>query len=609
MKEKSIGLCIYNERVNRGLSQGILCEGLCSIESLSNIEIGETIPNIFLCESLLQRLGISLDEFEIVLYDNEYKEIQARDNIEINIDDGKMDITEKNLEEYSLSFKKGNLQKQYYYQMKAVIEYQRKKYNVGIEYLKRAFYCVHPKYSDYGNRLLLSIKDIEILCMIAEGYAFIERMDIKNEIIDFLIQYIDKSNMEKAELIKIYPKIAYLCAVEEAYCEDVLCVQYCEKALEFLIEYGSTLFLIEIGEILINKYKKMKLEKKLIKIEQQIKSLKELYEEFGIDMYVTNSDLKWFKECRRKQYLLCSELIKGERITRKKSREEFINGIYDNPETLAKIESGKQNPSYDKYKMIMDRFGMVVYRYNRPLCTQQKDIIEKKDKIIQLMGIGDCENAKIEFEKLKLVIDHQNMINQQYIMQVGALLDFKLGVIDADLFYHKTVEALKFTYAGGIDILLRTPTLEESRIFNYIAIALWKMGQIENGKALYQKLQNCYSSSKVNYFYHHRATSSLNKNFLMLLEISGDYEEALEYIKMEVKRDIFVFRGDGFDFLLTELVCVLQGMQMDEEKKNKAIEKCLRIAYYISDLFLKKSNNEKIDKYYKENINVTVEWY
>ena len=55
----TIGRLIHDLRKEQGISQTILCQGLCSKSKLSKIENDLLQPDIFLAEALLQRLGIS----------------------------------------------------------------------------------------------------------------------------------------------------------------------------------------------------------------------------------------------------------------------------------------------------------------------------------------------------------------------------------------------------------------------------------------------------------------------------------------------------------------------------------------------------------------------
>lgn len=55
----TIGRLIHELRTEQGISQIVLCQGLCSKSKLSKIENDSLQPDVFLTEALLQRLGIS----------------------------------------------------------------------------------------------------------------------------------------------------------------------------------------------------------------------------------------------------------------------------------------------------------------------------------------------------------------------------------------------------------------------------------------------------------------------------------------------------------------------------------------------------------------------
>ena len=81
----TIGKLIYELRNEQGISQSVLCQGLCSKSKLSKIEHDSLQPDIFLTESLLQRLGISErvltfwgGERESKLYELKFRLIHSR---------------------------------------------------------------------------------------------------------------------------------------------------------------------------------------------------------------------------------------------------------------------------------------------------------------------------------------------------------------------------------------------------------------------------------------------------------------------------------------------------------------------------------------------------
>ena len=76
MKTKLLGDAIREHREALGLSQGQLCEGLCSSATVSRLERGEHTPSHNLIGALLQRLGMPDNRYFALLGGNE-EEIEA----------------------------------------------------------------------------------------------------------------------------------------------------------------------------------------------------------------------------------------------------------------------------------------------------------------------------------------------------------------------------------------------------------------------------------------------------------------------------------------------------------------------------------------------------
>ncbi len=84
-------------RIEKQISQSALGEGICSGQQISKIESGKASPNFFLAEILMQRLGRTLDKFEIVLSLDEYEEIEARDDLIDELRQGRLAEAEERL--------------------------------------------------------------------------------------------------------------------------------------------------------------------------------------------------------------------------------------------------------------------------------------------------------------------------------------------------------------------------------------------------------------------------------------------------------------------------------------------------------------------------------
>lgn len=73
MKEYRIGEFIKQRRIELGLTQEELCEGICEPSTMSRIENGKQTPSRTKLSVLMQRLGLPDDRYYALLSDNEAK--------------------------------------------------------------------------------------------------------------------------------------------------------------------------------------------------------------------------------------------------------------------------------------------------------------------------------------------------------------------------------------------------------------------------------------------------------------------------------------------------------------------------------------------------------
>lgn len=82
MSRNCFGMMVRTVREEKGLTLIELCEGLCSVTTLSRIENGERVPDVLLAKTILERLGISTECFELVADDVEFEALKKREKID-----------------------------------------------------------------------------------------------------------------------------------------------------------------------------------------------------------------------------------------------------------------------------------------------------------------------------------------------------------------------------------------------------------------------------------------------------------------------------------------------------------------------------------------------
>ena len=608
MKERTIGDLIYRSRVDRNITQKQLCDGLCSVQTLSKIESGERMPDVFLLEYLLQRLGLSSDDLEIVLFEDEFREVELRDSIEEKIQNREFGEATKLIEILPHPNASG-IRMQYYHQMKAVLESAEERYTQAIVHIESALQYTGKERGYIGEiSSIYGTKEIQLLCMMAQVYLLKGAPKKAKRILKEVILYLEHSTISDKELVKTFPKAVVLMAeVLEDKKERMEQVSRCEKAFSLLINRDSLVFLPEIMKLLIQYYTEMKLSNKALRLEKQLKVLEELSQDLGHNLYMRQNPLGWFAECSRQEYLLCEEMIRGEREAQRMPRGALIEGIYEDLETLVRIENGNQSLSYKKYAQLMERLHRPTQKYIGPPLWDDDLILIAKEKIGKSLIQHEYEEAREEIEKLKLLVEDNDCLNKQYIEKEEAYLEFKMNHINVETFVKRIEEVLKITYSEQIEEVTRIPTLDECYIFNYLLLGYRKNNMEENAIKLYKKLLESYKRSKIREKYHYRELTILHRNYITLLEEMNCTKSAQCLAEEGIKYELQAHRGKGLDYICTELMCIFEKMNLEEDKKQ--VEKYLRLAFYLSDLFDRKNNNRIIDDYYKSHIDSNVQWY
>ena len=100
MKLNTIGeiLKFYREKYN--LKQSDVCAGICSVPTLSKIENGSKETDSLILETLLERIGKEVLQFEMILNDYDYSLWELRRQIETEMEHGRKDIARQLLQEY-----------------------------------------------------------------------------------------------------------------------------------------------------------------------------------------------------------------------------------------------------------------------------------------------------------------------------------------------------------------------------------------------------------------------------------------------------------------------------------------------------------------------------
>ncbi|MEH2944799.1 helix-turn-helix transcriptional regulator [Lachnospiraceae bacterium KK002] len=177
MNKYKLGEFIRYYRKKQKVSQADLCRNLCSVATMSRIENGETDTPVMMAQTLLERLGLNVNKFELLLDRDDSRYFRRRDEVDEALWKRDIPLAEKELAAYEAMVEEDKLHQQYIKLQKAKILLLKAEnaepspepvekenlYNRAEQLLAEAAEYTIPKSSSEGEELLLSKIEIEIL--------------------------------------------------------------------------------------------------------------------------------------------------------------------------------------------------------------------------------------------------------------------------------------------------------------------------------------------------------------------------------------------------------------------------------------------------------------
>lgn len=233
---------LYYQRKYK-VSGKALSQGVCSISDLSRLESGEQDLDCIKLEYLLNRLGGTIEEFEIIIDNKDYDILSTRKNIEQKISSEDFESAEKEIWYYINKYGKvQNVHRQYGLAELAKIMCLKNSDNSKIyDMLVKAITCTIPDFQDFfgemqkgflekNKQYLFSIQEVKIILNLLVYNINLGKNERKQLLI-YLEKYICH-NYKKNINIPVYLQILILLSkfyMEEGDYEEAR--KYCEKGL------------------------------------------------------------------------------------------------------------------------------------------------------------------------------------------------------------------------------------------------------------------------------------------------------------------------------------------------------------------------------------------
>lgn len=583
----SVGSLIERARKEqKKITRKKLVNGLCSEQFLVKIEASKCETDILMADVLLQRLGKSADKLEMVISKEAYRLVKIRDLIEETIMRNRRTLANAILDAYPVQT---NVDKMYQSRMRACMLYRiDKDYEGAIRELQNAIQLTLPKFSyERIENYLISTMEMENLLALERVSMDKNPQEDKEGIIKHLElcrTYIDGHFGDEEEHAKIYAKCVWLLAT--AYFEkgqSVNAMSLCEKAIEELRKNTMIYFMLPLLQLVTQIGESLGIDPERNKYAMYEKTLSFLWKHQAKDWYPI--DLL-FHNCYQKEYHLDYELIREERKANHISQESLIEGIYQNAESLSRLENGKATPNKRTFEKLMEKLSLEKGRYNGFVATDSFEIMELRRKIDIELSRNAYEKADNIVKELKKQLDMNILENKKLIEDLEILIQQKLHVIPIDEAIKRQKEILISTYIFEEKKLRHIPMRNEVLLITHFWANLIQLGNKEEAMELYSQVLQCMKESKVSTKYRYRSFSLVLTNYA-----HEKRDETLSYDAL--RNELVCGKASVIPF------CIINILVNEREKKNP--QDCLvweKAVYYLSDMFY----FEKIKSVYKSYI-------
>ena len=515
-----VGKQILELREQTNISLEELALGVCTPESLRNIELGkETVSKLFM-EIMYQRLGKSMDKLELIVSEEVYEEEEQWEYFEECLERGDCAEAEKVLERFLINMPKdSNIHNMFYCRNRAYVELRvGNNPKQAKEWMQKALDITMPGWQKRPiKEYRISTLEMENLLAYSKTQLAIGTEQEIKEAESLLVackQFIDERISDEEEHAKIFAKCAHLLA--GLYLKQgnlIQAKQVAKRAFQELQAYGISYFMEPVLEQLIQ----CPDEENDPPYQQYLTALQHVKQYVGEDWRFTDSV---FKNCSQQTYYIDHELFREERIAQGYSQEQMIEGVYKNPESLSRAEKGKVTMRDSRLVRLFKKLGIEKCRYNGFLVTDRYEDLKLKQQIDILITRNCDGEAEEKLEELKERLDLNIAENRRMVQGYEIALGIEKEEKSKEELLKQAENLLEETYRLRSHGAYRPPMDREALLINQIGILLLELGKKEEAKQLLQSVSEAMQKSKVNMKKRSRKYSLLRSN-LAKCEQSG----------------------------------------------------------------------------------------
>lgn len=429
------GVILRRERQRRNISTESLASGIVSGTALRKMESGKLGWRMLVGNTLLQRMGIKPDYFEMVASSDELDRWRKREDICLLISDNPREAMDK-LREYRKKFSRLEpVEEQFLLKMELILRLTEMADNpnsVNAEDLRalarQAVSCtVLGDWEENLDKFLLAPQELEAILLVGAVEMFCGREEEAWRLYQEVRGYPDNYHWKEGTAVQILPQAALLggmLAMREGDSQAVF--EFGREALEMLRRNFSHCYLFPLLEML------SRIPEQELKREEEQEYLKQtkIFRDTFERIY-RQYDYPGHRIWQGISVDNVGEAGVILKMLRKFAGKSRAKAVYDGKcevvteRQLEKIENGNHKPSFENYRRLIRQYGKSEEWTTAMLETDSVEVLELRQEIASL--IMRCQWEKVEWgmERLRRKVKPEHPKVKQEFLFIEALLIWK----------------------------------------------------------------------------------------------------------------------------------------------------------------------------------------
>ena len=463
--EQDFPVFLKRVRMESGVPEEVLAEGLMNVSRLSRIESGERTVCKTMRNCLLGRLGVAPDLYENLLDNEDYAEWVWQHQILCAIDQKAIQRAEQLLGEYKKQEPLHDKTKQQFcIMMNAEMMKQQGADRSVLGSLYEMAVCltvphVEQTYQEGTPEKLLSV--LEVNAILEYEYYWQSANNTFAAKCRYWMTYVEDSLFDELSKAKIYPKIVWY-YLRETLAENKTLdltglydtLQVCEQAVELLRDTGRAYYLTElldsrkqILDEMIHKlveYGRRREAERYKRLLQESTALEELLK----NLYTTYDVPVYMQDCtylyRQRWVFAIGDVLRIRRNMLGLTQEQVCEGICS-VKSLRRAEKKQANMQREPLGKILMRLGLSKEIQKTALVTNDRSVLNLNNDLKNCRNNREPEKARGLLGRMKNKLCLKIPENVQFVLECEASLDLMEGRISENEFVERMDESLRCT--------------------------------------------------------------------------------------------------------------------------------------------------------------------